>query len=156
MITKYIQGIQKIIRDTFKSLIKENIAIFVVIANTFFVAVAQNDCLAKSVSIVNVIQIIINSLIYLVWVDFNFKLSFKSLLAGGITHIIAVETIALWMKYFGSMSKRCELPIYINGYLNKVVVLVIFIMAIYWIFTGNDNSINKEKNNKSKDKDFYG
>jgi hypothetical protein len=59
------------------------------------------------------------------------------------------------MQYFKGMGKRYELPIYITGNLNKAIVLIIFIMAIYWIFSGNKTSV-KIDNDNLKDKDFYG
>jgi hypothetical protein len=151
MITRYIIALQQAFRGLFKGFLKENIALIVVVSNTVFVALAHSGNVSK----VTIVQIVINSAVYMLWVDFNFKLAFKALLAGGISHIIAVESIALYMKYFAGMGKRYDLPIYINGNLNKVIVLILFIMAIYWIFSGNKSAITEDDENL-KDKDFYG
>lgn len=156
-LTNLIVSIQIKLRDGFRGIIKQNGAIIVVILNTALVAFAQNG---KAISTVTVAQVLANSVFYFVWVDFKFKLAFKALLAGGVSHIATVSLIALYMRYFASQGKRYELPFYIEGYLNQIVVMIVFAISIIWIFSGNNEgqSTELEKDNqfKDKDKDFYG
>ena len=151
--TNIIIGIQVKLREIIKKNIGKNGAIIVVIVNTFFVDLAQKGL---AISWVTIAQIVANSLLYLIHVDFRFKLAFKALLAGGVSHIFTVTCLSMYLRYFKNAGKRNEIPFYIDGLMNQIIVAVVFSISIIWIFTNNEETNNSlDSQGKLKDKDFY-
>lgn len=154
-VSNYIVSKQKSMREWIRTLVQQNGVIIIVILNTGLVALAQKS---TTVSWTSVVHAIANTLFYFVWIDYKFKLAFKAFLACGVSHIMSVSLIALYMKFFNGMGKRYELPVYIDGYFNQGIVFIVFTISIIWIFSGNNEGISNEleQDNQIKDKDFYG
>ena len=154
MILNKLRKFQISLRLLLKKFINVNAAIILVMLNTGLLASFQKQCTNSVIDSRLIVQLIINSLLFFAILDFDLKSFAKMILAGAISHIATGEFISLYMRYVAGYGTICDIPLYVSGWFNQLVVTSVFLGILYYIFTGNrENSIQDHFNNKI-DSDF--
>lgn len=122
--------------------------------NAGIIASYQKECTNSVIDLRQIAQLVGNSLLFFVVVDFNVRAFSKMIIGGAVSHIATSEFISLYMRYIKGYGTRCEMPIYVSGYFAQTVVFCVFFGLLYYIFTGNSYNTSSIKDDAEIDSDF--
>lgn len=113
----------------------------IIMPNAVFLAFMQRPCEDTLINWIHVVYIIVNSLLLMfAFLDVRIVNFLKMFVIGGATNIITKEAIALYGRYFGGLSKKCSIPIYINDLFTLTILSILFVGAFIWAFKDEESN----------------